>query len=298
MPSLELGSPRLATKINKSTHDVHTRLNHRIISLLILGLPPHATTATAYAHGMSAIFPIYESIEAGLRTISQKLDNSLRDAIATLHIPQLCRASRLANDIQTILDFHHDPLASERRSSGECNPGLHDGVSFKHLSQIATRINTLPNAAPHLLLAYTHVFYLAIFSGGRYIRSRLRDVGIKSAGFFPPSSPSAGSVDNFLTFWTFDPATRDGEDVRTEFKRRFGVAEALLSETQKEEVVFEAQWAITRLEELVGEIAEEEGLIWRKDVGKMGNTMVLVTAASHERGIQNIVIDPFITSDA
>lgn len=99
---------------------------------------------------------------------------------------------------------------------------------------------------PHLLLAYMHIFYLALFSGGRYIRSELRAADNR---FWNGREP-----DEALGFWCFDGGD-DGEDLRMEFKRRFAEVQEGLSWVEREEVVGEAVNVMRSMIEVVEEMA-------------------------------------------
>lgn len=113
----------------------------------------------------------------------------------------------------------------------------------------------------HLLLAYTWVLYMALFSGGRYIRARLRGAGV---GFWRGGDEGGmddgkgDGVDRFLGFWTFE-GSEDGEDIKAEFKSRFAAVEGTLTEGEREEVVQEAVFIMRSMIELVMEISEVVG---------------------------------------
>ena len=93
---------------------------------------------------------------------------------------------------------------------------------------------------------------MALFSGGRYIRSILRRAG--QDFWIGPVSEKTQRLDDMLSFWTFD-GEQDGEDIKAEFKRRFAEIEAWLSEKQKEEVVREGVFIMESMCEVVQEIA-------------------------------------------
>ena len=114
----------------------------------------------------------------------------------------------------------------------------------------------------HLLLAYVWVLYMALFSGGRYIRARLRQAG---AGFWGEGERRMGNddekgdaVDRCLGFWTFE-GEEDGEDFKVEFKARFASVEGMLTEVEKEEVVQEAVFIMHSITAVVVEISEAVG---------------------------------------
>lgn len=76
--------------------------------------------------------------------------------------------------------------------------------------------------------------YLAIFNGGRWIRSQLLSTTCTS-----PFWPNGVSPEDCLTFWHFD-GDQDGEDIKDDFKARYEVAAAQLTEMERQDVVEEA----------------------------------------------------------
>lgn len=94
---------------------------------------------------------------------------------------------------------------------------------------------------------------MALFSGGRYIRAQLRQVGPEFWNL-SPSGEKYGNIDDRLCFWIFE-GDRDGEDFRMEFKQRFMEVEPCLTEAEKEQVVQEAVYIMGTLIGVVEEIA-------------------------------------------
>ncbi|KAK3174192.1 hypothetical protein OEA41_001436 [Lepraria neglecta] len=239
-------TPSLSQRINIATRPSHTHLNALILSLLPLGLPRHATDPTLYAKGLQHVLPIYEAFEGAFRLLSLRCENEdggqglpLVEAMSALYVQKLERVERLRRDIEKILGTNHH--FSEERA---------------RLDAFTTHMNTSIASKPHLLLAYTWLLYMALFSGGRYIRVKLRQAG---SGFWTGSGGEKGTdMDDYLSFWTFD-GQEDGEDIKTEFKRRFAGVEAYLTDEECEDVVQEAVYIMQSMLEVVGEIAETVG---------------------------------------
>lgn len=98
---------------------------------------------------------------------------------------------------------------------------------------------------------------MALFQGGRYIRSKLR--GVEENGFWlrELNAKPAGETITVLaplSFWEFPAGTRDGEDLKTEFKARIREIEPSLSPAQKKDIMEEAVEIMTQLLEVVREI--------------------------------------------
>ena len=166
-------------------------------------------------------------VEEGLRKLSS--------------IPNLKRAGRLRRDLSRLTVGY---------SSHDTGPRL------KALTQHITSYTSL---RPHLLLAYTWLLYMALFSGGRYIRARLRGAG--SEFWTITGEEKAGSIhidEAALSFWNFE-GEEDGEDVKAEFKQRFTEIEGWLTGEERDEVVQEAVFIMDSLMGVVTAIAETVG---------------------------------------
>ena len=244
----------LAQKISTATQQKHKALNQAIVTLLPHALPPHVQDAQLYASGMAHILPIYTAFEDSFKkilTLPPPLRSASVEIIAMLHVPALERTTRLQGDLSLLSPSN----PSEKAVAYDLPP---------RLTAFLTHIKTTTTTRPHLLLAYTHTFYLALFSGGRYIRAKLR---------------AAGCSDNVLTFWTFDSPS-DGEDLKMDFKARFAEVESALSEEQIGEVVQDAEFIMDTMMTVVEEIVDTVGVgegekVGQKEVGswksRLGN---------------------------
>ena len=168
-------------------------------------------------------------------------------ALSRLFMPELERSSRLHQDISTF-----------SRYPATLNPdSIADTSALPNLAGFRTHIHTTLSLHPHLLLAYTWIFYMALFSGGRYIRAQLRQAGPE---FWDPRmrGEKCGNIDNQLSFWTFD-GDLDGEEFRAKYKRHFLEVERFLTEGEKEQVVQETVYIMGALVGIVEEISGRVG---------------------------------------
>lgn len=97
---------------------------------------------------------------------------------------------------------------------------------------------------PHVLVAYAWIMYMAVFSGGRWIRQQLIDAGPAFWGFHTESEQlnfdlGRDATQGFLIF--FFEGRQDGEDIKADFKRRLERAEELLTPEERSDIVSEAQ---------------------------------------------------------
>ncbi|KAL8809728.1 MAG: hypothetical protein Q9200_003167 [Gallowayella weberi] len=233
-------APSIGDEINAATRSYHTTLNQLILQLLPLSLPPNASTPDLYALGISHYHPIYSAFESSFRQyiFSTASPTRIKEILRSLHIPQLERAEALCNDISLLLPPSH------RAPEPTQHPRLE---AFKQHIR-----NSLAHK-PYLLIAYTWIFYMALFSGGRYIRSKLR------TGFASPciSTLPQRQLDEEagLSFWNF-PGDSDGEDLKTDFKARIIALSGSLTETERGDIVAEGIHIMISLTDIVREVAE------------------------------------------
>ncbi|KAF1815659.1 heme oxygenase-like protein [Eremomyces bilateralis CBS 781.70] len=131
------------------------------------------------------------------------------------------------------------------------------------VQNICQRIRRVANEKPHVLLAYAWTFYLAIFSGGRWIRSQLvaSGPGFWGADFDGESHPETdekpcAQETKGLGLWCFEGG-QDGEDIRAGFKSQFECIGNMLSEEQRVEVLEEAEVVFKACEDIVTELDTE-----------------------------------------
>ena len=165
----------------------------------------------------------------------------MAEGLRRLWIPELERAGRLRRDLGRLC------------SGGSSSYDTIGEESAPRLKALTRHISEATERQPHLLLAYTWLLYMALFSGGRYIRARLRDAGTEF--WTGGESEKGGEVDEVLSFWTFEGG-EDGEDVKADFKQRFAELEECLTGQEMEEVVEEATYIMDAMMGVVEEIAK------------------------------------------
>ncbi|KAK4989100.1 hypothetical protein LTR50_003435 [Elasticomyces elasticus] len=274
----------LPYEINSATRQLHTHLNRLITSRLPLALPPYASTPDLYARGLRHFAQLYFTFEALWSDLTRRvhsdelnkttngppsstLQSSYRTWLADLPPTSLPRTTRLRADLAHLFrndDEQHDPRREPPQTPS--TPAVRAAIA--HVQRAVEQ-------RPHVLLAYAWVLYMAIFSGGRWIRSALfaagaefwtadDDCGGDGGGDAVSAAtenddavrPSAGFPG--FTFLSFD-GDEDGEDVKSAFKAGLAGAEELLDEGQRRDVVLEAQeifrLCISLVEELDGPVS-------------------------------------------
>jgi heme oxygenase len=170
----------------------------------------------------------------------------IHSLLAHLHLPELERTEALKEDIGNLTGWSPSLLEEQLASSAE-SPTL--SAFLQHTRQAVQE-------RPHVLLAYAWVLYMALFSGGRFIRASLARV---EPSFWAANSTSLDPVQNPdfspLRFFSFD-SPEDGEEIKLAFKSRLAESECLLTDEEKEDVVAEAQRIFDFMVAVVGELDE------------------------------------------
>jgi hypothetical protein len=273
---------------------LHTNLNRLITSRLPLGLPPYTDDSTLYATGLlhfAHIYLTFESLWAELvrdharptspsastidpspstpttsPLLSYLLVNpydspsfftstlgaptppspQIASFLSTLRPRGLVRSGRLKRDLEYLLDLHSTDL--------EVLLAKYPGDK---VATFCTHIRKSVNEKPWTLVAYAWCFYMAVFSGGRWIRAGLLRAG---DGFWPPQTPEEGIplTERGLSFWHF-PGLHDGEDIKAEFKLRLEEAEHLFTDDQRVDVIEAAKNIFQLCAEVVYELDDVFG---------------------------------------
>ncbi|KAK0284544.1 hypothetical protein LTR35_000846 [Friedmanniomyces endolithicus] len=210
-PSASPAQLSISAEINVATRKQHTELNRLIIERLPLALPVRpwgwrrGRCPALLAQGIAAFAQIYFEFEGTWSAIegSPEKDGNgdMVPWLANLRPRGLERTQRLRSDLRRL-------GCSTALAIGRCEPAQAGRVSVK----------------PHILIAYAWAMYMAIFSGGRWIRQQLAAAGPECE----------------LSFLSFD-GDEDGEDLKQDFKAGLARAEELLSPQERQEVVEEAQ---------------------------------------------------------
>ncbi|KAB5550964.1 hypothetical protein GE09DRAFT_156627 [Coniochaeta sp. 2T2.1] len=271
MPSLDDDNVFLGDAINIATRPVHTRLNKLILLRLPLAIPPRADDPSLYIQGILHIAPLYIAFESLWHSALHANDSGpdaspshqndspsgpfpfrtqsstsgpqpsprIHKILDALYIPGLLRSSRLRSDLRSLTGWS-DPLLQSNLESTATSTG--------RLGEVIAHIHRSASKHPHVLLAYAWVLYMALFSGGRFIRATLESAGTQEEGFWTSASSSSGMsnakkvkvpVHGPLDFFHF-PTPQDGEDLKHEFKARLADVGRLLTAEERGHIVQEA----------------------------------------------------------
>lgn len=248
----------LAEAVNTSTRQLHTKLNKAVIYRLSLAIPPQAADPSSYASGLLHIAPIYDTFERLWRQVlgDSPLENlRISTVLRNVHTAELERAAALREDIQTLSGWSPAALEEQLRAASRY-PVL--GAFLAHTEESVA-------ARPHILLAYAWVFYMALFSGGRFIHATLAHVPAAAWG----TKPQKGRLP--LAFFTF-ATPQDGDEIKVSFKHRFAEASHGLQPQEESDVVEEARRIF---EFMIDIVAELDGICNKEPASvKVGESLI------------------------
>jgi heme oxygenase len=157
----------------------------------------------------------------------------------------LVRSSRLKRDLEYLLGVHPTDL--------EVLLAKYPGDK---VADFCTHIRKSVNEKPWTLVSYAWCFYMAVFSGGRWIRSVLLKA---PPGFWPEQDGKEKSLAECgLSFWHFF-GPHDGEDIKADFKTQLLAAEALFTPDERVDIIEEAKNIFRLCATLVDELDDSIG---------------------------------------
>lgn len=278
----------LPSRIHSATRDYHTVLNRLITARLPLCLPPCTDSPFLYLFGLRRFARLYFAFEDALDSLAREDGREsknkelpdasveitpqtrpdLKAALRSLQLPQLARNKRLRNDIS----FLQYSLSAGKPHMGILKDEGEQAQAF------AAHIRQTASDKPHALLAYTWVMYMALFNGGRWMRSQFLNAGElfwtghHLSDYKNMKGSAFASHTQRLSFWSFDDRVKDGEDIKEDFRARFLTISELLTKEERDEVVQEAVVIFQRLTLMVEELDSDgkkiAGLVDNKPSGR------------------------------
>ncbi|KAI8958892.1 heme oxygenase-like protein [Daldinia sp. FL1419] len=273
-----VGTPTLGEEINAATRPMHTRLNKLVVSRLRLALPPFVDDPKNYVTGLLHIAPIYQVFEREWNAILEgtpeaaKTEPRVRALLSDIYVHGLARVDAIHEDVSILLGRDNALVRSRVESIS------HAAV----LGDYKEHIHKTIQERPHVLVAYAWVLYMALFSGGRFIRASLERTD-RNTGFRAPAPDEdkhnpwdrmPGAFNAFcaeaelrkraripppMNFFSFD-TPEEGEDLKKMFKEALVEAtsppNSKLTEEERADVVREAQNIFEYMIRIVGELDE------------------------------------------
>ncbi|KAK4504708.1 hypothetical protein PRZ48_002670 [Zasmidium cellare] len=257
----------LPGRINAATRKQHTHLNRLLMDRLPLALPPHADSPLLYSKGIVPFARIFILFEIEWELLTRHFDTKaskysghdyeLRQWLSSLRPAGLPRSHRLREDLRHLRMVAGPTIYN--------TPALGD--------RWVKDMRCLMREKPHVFVAFAWVFYMAIFSGGRWIRQQLSNGGVdfwvgQPGGVLPKNDLDVPG----FSFLSFD-GEQDGEDLKTLFKTRLADAELLLTMEEKQDVINVSQQLFDRCVLLVHELDQ---MVYRQKIRSWLPTILFV----------------------
>ncbi|KAF8534113.1 hypothetical protein BDD12DRAFT_757981 [Trichophaea hybrida] len=221
--------------------DLHDSVNVLVVQRFMLGLRDYRL----YREGILSFYHVYAAFErtwANLLSNPTGIQPHIYTALRALSDPRLSRAPGIALDLAYMYGAEgFDP---------ECAP------ETTEVQACVVHIEKTLHEKPHLMVAYAHIYYMALFAGGKILLRQL----FAAKDFFP-INPPAGSYDEAMAFGTnmfMFPSVEKGkaESLRVKFKDAMETVEEAFSEEEKTEIIQEARAIFKWNERLVLELDE------------------------------------------
>ncbi|ROV94035.1 hypothetical protein VMCG_08215 [Cytospora schulzeri] len=186
--SLDGASKSLAHSINVAISSSHTKINRLILDRMPRAVPPQTDNPSTYITGLlhfGAVYIAFESLwqnilgihtqiapipytypfssDPNRRDETPQITERTRHILETMYWPSMLRYARVKDDIRTMTGWPQHVVDEQIRSVGTTG----------RLAKFLAHIQESVNQKPHLLLAYAYGLYLALLSGGSYIRTEL-----------------------------------------------------------------------------------------------------------------------------
>jgi heme oxygenase len=211
----------LGNRINAETKSIHDKLDKMVTVKFVLALRDYRI----YRQGLQAFYHVFQAIEKALqREFDTRPNDEITLLLKQVWRPEIARTPKAETDLL----FYYDKCKEKF-----VVPKMPEQIKFyNHILEVTQE-------KPYLLFAYMHVMYLALFAGGKVMRSSFA----RATGLFPQKNGL--SHDEIIklgsNFFNFD--VEDDSELRIEYKREYELATRNnLSEEQKQDILDEAQY--------------------------------------------------------
>ncbi|KAI5810964.1 hypothetical protein DFH27DRAFT_2844 [Peziza echinospora] len=218
----------LSAAINASTRELHDSINKIVMVRIALGF----RDIRLFREGILSFFYIYQTFEAEwsrLLAPDSPIPARKRHILNNLYHPVLTRTNAALNDLAFYYDLDSTDAALERFSE----------PTTPARKAYAAHIRAVIEKEPLVIISYAHNMYLALFAGGRVIKSRMLSV----SGFFPRktglSKAECARLGTHL--FTFDVENGKEEDIRNNFKYRLANVEVDITPEETAVIVEESK---------------------------------------------------------
>lgn len=224
----------LANRINLHTKEIHDKIDKLVSMKFVYAMKDYKL----YRQGLQSFYHVFVAIERNLPVV---LQSKYGEIFSSIWDESIARKLALEKD----LDFYYGnkkylvPIHSQQ-------------IEFQQ------HIDELARENPHLLLAYLHVMYLALFAGGQVMKRGLQ----RNIGFFPVKNGASNEdiLNQGMHFFNF--SVPDNE-LKLSYKENYELATRnLLTEEEKLEIIEESKYIFQKNFDCINELE-------RYNVGKV-----------------------------
>lgn len=225
----------LGNRINKETRTLHNKIDKQVTLKFAIAM----RDAKIYRQGLQSFYHVFKSIEKSLdREFAKGDEDEITHILKSIWKPEIARSAKAEQDLMFYYDNNENKFL---------NPIMPEQIKFSN------HIETVTKQKPYLLLAYLHVMYLALFAGGKVMRSSMS----KATGIFPqvPGVKREEVVKRGINFFTFD--VEDEDFLRLVYKRDYELfTRNSLTEDQKLEIIEEGKYIFDQNSKCVSELEQ------------------------------------------
>ncbi|KAI5953574.1 HMX1 [Candida jiufengensis] len=211
----------LGNRINLETRSLHDKVDKFVTLKFAIALRNYKV----YRQGLQAFYHVFKSIEIALDyQFKNNSEDKYVEMLKQVWRPDIGRTLKAEQDLL----FYYDNSKEKFE-----NPRMKEQIEFSQ------HIINVTKEKPYLLFAYLHVMYLALFAGGRLMRSSFA----KATGFYPHKNNLKHEeiVKLGTNFFNFD--VEDENLLRMEYKRNYELLTRNgLTEDEKLEIIEESKF--------------------------------------------------------
>lgn len=248
----------LANRINLETRALHNKIDKLVTLKFAIALRNYKV----YRQGLQSFYHVFATVEDCLFAEFENPQSEWSETLRKVWKPEMARKSRGQQDLM----FYYDDDKSKFLT-----PVMPAQIDFvNHIRQVVLE-------KPYILLAYLHVMYLALFAGGRVMRSSVS----RATGLFPHKDGLKHEeiVKLGTNFFSFD--VPDEENFRLLYKRDYELlTRNFLTEQQKQDIIAESMYIFEQNARCVNELQEHNLAkiqhTWQYFVYKKGSSAILL----------------------
>ncbi|RPA93568.1 heme oxygenase-like protein [Choiromyces venosus 120613-1] len=226
----------LSQQINAATREGHDIVNIMIMRRLSIGLRDYKL----YREGILSFAHVYKAFEdAWMAAIAPgaTTDVRIKHALQNLYSVPLLRTPQLIKDLEYF---------SEQKTYNLDMPKWPTGVGYvAHIKRVIAE-------KPHLVIAYAHNYYMALFAGGKILKYQIS----QAKGFFPQREKMTGEECEAAgtNLFSFEVPKGKEDMLRSGFKDALVDIQSTLTPEERTDIIEESKAIFKNNEQLILEL--------------------------------------------